>query len=114
MPSPMVGASDRMRIRSAGCVMVGGLSGDRTGNSGNGPLWQAGLRLHRAGSATQSCARAGIGQARLPSGLRRISTPVAFHPVVMPGLGAAKARASILFEEDGLPGNLRKDALRAF
>src|SRR6185437_1920052 len=55
MPSPMVGASDRMRISSAGWVMVEGLSGDRTGNSGNGPLWQAGTGLQSYGPAMVSC-----------------------------------------------------------
>src|SRR6185437_5006443 len=55
MPSPMVGASDRMRISRAGCLVAGGLSGDRTGNSGNGPLWQAGLRLHSLPVAMVSC-----------------------------------------------------------
>src|ERR1700753_3746577 len=75
MPRPMVGASERMRISRAGCAGAGGLSGDRTGNSGKRPLWQAVLRLHRAGWGNAVLRPRCRGQVCLPSVPRRISTP---------------------------------------
>src|ERR1700720_3293085 len=76
MPSPIVGASDRIRISRAGCA-------DGMGRSG---ACKELLRLSHNVAGKRAVAQGAIGNGVLPIAQCRSSNPRGFRSRVMPGL----------------------------